>query len=177
MLKVLGILVLLVAAGIGGLFAVAATRPDTFQVSRSLAIKAAPEKLFPLINDLRTFNSWNPFVTSDPDVKLVYSGPPSGPGAASAFGPGKGGTGTLSIVEAAPPSKVVMALDMTRPLEAQNRVEFTLRPQGDATQVTWTMSGGVPLVGKVVHLLIDMDKMVGGQFDKGLADLKAKAER
>lgn len=177
MLKVLGILLLLVAVGIGGLFAVAATRPDAFQVSRTLAIKASPEKLFPLINDLRTFNTWNPFVTGDPDAKLAYSGPPSGPGAMNAFGPGKGGTGTLSIVEAVPSSKVVMSLDMTRPLEAHNRVEFTLRPQGDATQVTWAMTGSVPLVGKVVHLLIDMDKMVGGQFDKGLTDLKALAEK
>lgn len=177
MLRLLGVLALLLVLGIAGLFAVAATRPDSFQVSRTLPVQAPPEKVYPLINDLRAFNSWNPFVRSDPAPQLSYSGPASGPGARNAFGPGKGGTGTLTIVEAEAPTKVVMSLDMTQPMAARNRVVFSLEPQGGMTLVTWTLAGNTPLVGKVLHLVIDMDKMVGGQFEAGLADLKALAEK
>lgn len=177
MLKVLGVVLVLALLGIAGVLAVAATRPDSFQVSRTLPVQAPPEKVFPLINDLRAFNSWNPFVRSDPAPQLAYSGPGSGPGAQNAFGPGKGGTGTLTIVEVEAPSKVVMSLDMTRPMAARNRVVFSLEPRGGATLVTWTLAGPTPLVGKVLHMFIDMDKMVGGQFEAGLADLKALAEK
>jgi hypothetical protein len=140
-------------------------------------VKAAPERIFPLIEDLRALNTWNPFVVGDPGMPLTYAGPAKGPGAVNTFGPGKGGAGALTIVEAAPPSRALMRLDMTAPFEAHNRVEFTLQPEGAATRVTWSMQGNVPLLGKVVHLFLDMDRMVGGEFEKGLASLARIAER
>lgn len=176
MLHVLAAVVLVLAAGAGVLLAVAASRPDSFHVGRSTSVMAPPEAIFRLVNDLRAFNTWNPFVAGTPDATLVYRGPQAGPGATVAFGPGRSGTGTLAITQATPTSQVIMHLDMERPLGAHNRIEFTLQPEGAATRVTWTMQGGVPLLGKVVHLLIDMDSMVGRQFEKGLSDLKAIAE-
>lgn len=177
MLKFIGYGVLLLVVGLGILVAIASRRPDTFEVSRAVSIKALPERIFPLINDMRAFNAWNPFAKSDPDMKLVYSGPQAGPGANIAFGPGKGGKGTLTIVEATAPGQVVMRLDMDEPIEAHNRIDFVLQSQGDATRVSWSMKGSTPLIAKVIHTVIDMDRMVGGQMQTGLADLKAIAEK
>lgn len=178
MLKALGIVAVVIAIVVAGIVAYAATRPDTFEVSRSLAIKASPEKLFPMIDDLRTFNSWNPFAQQDPQAKVAYRGPAAGKGAAYAWdGNSNAGKGSVEITESSPASKVVMRLDMERPLEAHNRVELTLVPRGDETTVTWAMRGPQPLLGKIVSVFIDLDKMVGGQFEKGVATLKAAAER
>ena len=177
MLKTSMTAVAALAVVIAAVLAYAATRPDRFQVARSTSIQASAEKIFPLINDLHSFNSWNPFATMDPDQKGTYSGPPSGKGAGYAFESAKAGSGRIEIADAAPPSRVTMKLIMTRPLQADNRVAFTLEPQGEATRVTWAMDGEVPFIGKVIHLFLDMDKMVGQQFAAGLAELKVKAER
>jgi hypothetical protein len=176
MFKILTIGAVLVAVMIGGVLAYASTLPDRFQVQRSLSIRASPDKIFPLINDLHAFNTWNPFDKKDPSIKGNYSGPASGTGAIYAFESGIAGTGRVEILGAAAPSKVTMRLLMSKPIAADNRVTFTLEPEGDATQVTWTMDGGLPFVGKLIHLVINMDKMVGNDFDSGLADLKALAE-
>lgn len=177
MLKIIGYVALLLIVGLGFLVAVASRRPDTFQVSRTTSIKAPPERLFPLINDMRAFNAWNPFAKDDPDMKLVYSGPEAGPGARLDFGPGRGGQGSLTIVEARAPTEVVMRLAMDAPLAAHNRIDFVLQPQGETTRVSWSMQGAVPLLAKVIHTVIDMDRMVGGRMQAGLADLKAIAEK
>ncbi len=158
--------------------AYASTRPDTFIVQRAVSIKAPPERIFPLIASLRQMNAWNPFVSSDPAIEIAYSGPESGMGAAHSWdGNREVGAGRIEITHAVAPSRVVMQLDMTRPMAAQNRVEFTLAPNGDGATVNWAMSGRQPLVGKVMSLFIDCEKMVGSQFEKGLASLKAIAER
>jgi hypothetical protein len=177
MVKILTTGAVLIAVMIGAVLAYASTLPDRFQVQRSLSIRAAPDKIFPLINDLHAFNTWNPFDKKDPDIKGSYSGPASGTGAIYAFESGIAGTGSLEILGAAAPSKVTMRLLMTKPIAADNRVTFTIEPTNDATRVTWTMEGGVPLVGKLIHLVINMDKMVGNDFEAGLAELKTLVER
>ena len=175
MLKYIGLGVLLLIAGV---LVLAGLRPDSFQVRRSATIKAAPEQIFPLINDLHRFNTWNPFDQKDPNVKRSYSGPESGKGAAYAFDGNKDmGKGTLEILDSAPASKVTMALRMLEPFEVRNTVDFTLERQGDATNVTWTMQGAVPYFAKIIHLFVNMDRMVGTQFEAGLASLKTIAEK
>jgi hypothetical protein len=177
MFKILTIGAAVIAVIIAVVLAYAATRPDRFQVQRSLSIKASGDRIFPLINDLHSFNGWNPFVKKDPDSKGTYSGPPSGKGAGYAFEGGKSGAGRIEIVDTAPPSTVTMRLTMIKPLAADNRVAFILEPQGDTTRVTWAMDGQVPFVGKLIHLFFDVDAMVGREFETGLADLKTLAER
>jgi len=177
MLKIIAIGAAVVVGIIAVVLAYAATRPDRFQIQRSTSIRASADRIFPLINDLRAFNSWNPFEKKDPNGKGTYAGPPSGAGAGYAFESTQAGTGRLEIVDIAAPSRVTMRLIMLKPLHADNRVDFTLEPQGDATRVTWAMDGQVPFVGKVIHLFVDMDKMVGWDFEAGLADLKALTEK
>ena len=177
MLKILIIGAAIVAATIVVVLAYAATQPDRFQVQRSATIKGSANKIFPLINDLHAFNTWNPFDKKDPNIKGTYSGPVSGKGARYAFESRKAGSGSIEIVDIVPASRVTMKLLMVKPIRADNRVVFTLEPEGDATRVTWAMDGGVPFVGKVIHLIFSMDKMVGRDFEAGLADLKALTER
>jgi uncharacterized protein YndB with AHSA1/START domain len=175
MLKIIGVVIVLLITGI---LLHAANKPDTFRVERSASIQAPPERIFPLINDLRAFNTWNPFEKKDPNLKGRYSGPSSGTGAGYAFdGNQEVGKGSLEILESSPPSKVTMRLSMVEPFEVRNTVEFTLVPIGGATNVTWAMQGPAPYVAKIIHVFIDMDRMVGKDFEAGLASLKAAAEK
>ncbi|MEJ5989969.1 SRPBCC family protein [Ramlibacter sp. PS3R-8] len=167
---------LVAAAGIAAVLAYAATRPDTFRVARSATVQAPPEKLHALINDLHAFNTWNPFEKGDPRNRGEYSGPQAGPGATYVFGGGSAGDGTLRILDSTP-THVRMELHMVKPMEARNVVQFMLQPRGNATDVTWQMEGANPFLGKLIHVFLDMDRMVGGQFESGLADLKQRAER
>jgi hypothetical protein len=167
---------IVLAVGIVAVLAYAATRPDTFRVARSATVQAPPEKLHALINDLRAFNTWNPFEKGDPRNRGEYSGPQAGPGATYAFGGGSAGAGTLRILDSAPTS-VRMELHMVKPMQARNQVQFILQPRGTATDVTWQMDGESPFLGKLIGVFMDMDRMVGGQFEAGLADLKQRAER
>jgi uncharacterized protein YndB with AHSA1/START domain len=157
--------------------AVASTRPDTFHTERTLRIAAPPARLYPLIDDLREMNRWNPFALRDPSAVMSYSGPASGAGAAHQFAGAKSGTGSIEIIEAVAPSTITMRLKMTKPFAADNRVEFTLRPEGTATDVTWAMSGRQPLLAKVMTLFVDCDRMVGREFEAGLGNLKSIAEQ
>ena len=163
---------MILAVAVAAVLIAAATRSDVFRVQRSASIKAGPDRIFPLINDLHRFNTWNPFERKAPNLKRSYSGPESGKGAAYAFD-----SGTIEIIDTAPPSKVTMTLHMLEPIETRNTVDFILQPKGDRTEVTWAMHGPVPYLAKIVHLFIDMDRMVGGEFEAGLASLKAIAEK
>jgi uncharacterized protein YndB with AHSA1/START domain len=175
MLKIFGIIV---AIAVASVLLFAANKPDAFRVERQASIQAPPEKIFSLINDLRAFNTWNPFEKKDPNLKGRYSGPSSGRGAAYAFDGNKDvGKGSIEIMESAPSSKVTMRLAMVEPFEVQNTVEFTLVPGGGATNVTWAMQGPAPFIAKIIHVFIDMDEMVGKDFEAGLASLKAIAEK
>ncbi|MBB6557807.1 uncharacterized protein YndB with AHSA1/START domain [Acidovorax soli] len=177
MLKTLALVAL---AAVALLLAFAATRPGSFRVERSRVIEAPPERVFGLVQDLRRFNTWNPYERKDPGAKGQYSAATAGPGARYAWQGDKVGTGSMEITEATAPSHVGMKLDFVAPFEAHNRVDFTLQPQGEAgqsTRVTWAMHGPVPYLAKIMHLFFDMDRMVGQDFEEGLAFLAAEAAK
>ena len=153
----------------------AATRPDTFRVERSERIKAQPEKIFALINDLHGFNTWNPYERKDPAIKGQYGGNASGPGASYAWESDKVGTGSMTIQDSAP-ARITMRLEFLKPFEANNIAEFALRPEGDVTHVTWSMHGPANFMSKLMQVFSLVDKMVGKDFADGLANLKAIAE-
>jgi uncharacterized protein YndB with AHSA1/START domain len=168
---------LVVALGIAAVLVFAATQPDTFRVQRTASIKAPPEKIFPLINDFHGWTAWSPYERLDPALKRTYGGASAGKGATYAWeGNGKVGTGRMEIRESSAPSEVVIKLEFVKPMEASNIAEFRLKPQGDATNVTWAMHGPAPFLAKLMQVFFDMDKMVGEDFEAGLANLKAAAE-
>ncbi len=151
---------------------IVALRPDDFRVERSAAIAAAPKTLFGLVNDHHKFNQWNPFLKIDPNVKNTYSGPDSGVGAACAWdGNSQIGAGSSTITEARPGELVRMRMDWKRPMEGTSTVDFTFKPQGDKTLVTWAMYGKNNFMAKAFSLFMDCEKMVGPQFEQGLASL------
>jgi carbon monoxide dehydrogenase subunit G len=163
---------------IGAVLAFAAAQPDSFRVRRAADIKAPPEKIFPLINDFSRWGAWSPYEKKDPAMKRSFSGPPAGKGAVYAWEGNKDvGQGRMEIAEAAAPSRVQLKLDFVKPFEAHNRVDFTLEPKDGATRVTWDMQGPMPFISKVICLFVDMDRMVGADFEAGLANLKSIAER
>jgi hypothetical protein len=163
---------------IGAVLVFAATRPDTFSVRRTTDIKAPPDRIFPLINEFDRWGAWSPYEKKDPAMKRSFSGPASGKGAVYAWEGNKDvGQGRMEIAEAAAPVRVTLKLDFVKPFEAHNTVDFLLEPKGDATEVTWAMNGPMPFVSKVICLFVDMDRMVGKDFEAGLASLKAIAEK
>jgi hypothetical protein len=178
MLKIVGIVVGIGVLAIIGILVYAATLSNSFQVQRSLRINASADKIFPLINNMRGMNTWNPFAEADPEIKITYTGPESGKGARYQWtGNSKVGEGSIEITDVSEPSRVALRLDMLKPLEGHNTVVFTLVPSGAETEVTWAMSGERPFIGKVMDAVFNMDRMVGGQFEKGLAKLKTIAEK
>jgi hypothetical protein len=178
MLKVVLILAGCLGVLIVGVLVFAATKPDTFRVARSASIKAPPDKIFPLIDDFRAWPQWSPYENKDPQMKRTFGATTAGKGAVYGWdGNSAVGSGRITITDTAPPSKVMIDLDMQRPITAHNNVVFTLEPQGSATKVTWAMSGGVPYFAKIMHVFFNMDTMVGGDFDAGLAKLKTIAEK
>jgi hypothetical protein len=175
MLKKIAIAIVCVVVAV---LAFAATRPDTFRVQRTASIKTAPDKIFPHINDFHSWGAWSPYEKLDPAMKRTYSGAASGKGAVYAWeGNGNVGKGRMEITEATAPGKVAMNLDFEKPFESHTIAEFTMVPKGDATEITWAMHGPNPYFAKVMHLFFDMDKMVGTDFEAGLASLKAIAEK
>ena len=177
-MKTLSIIGIIVAVLLGAVLIYAATKPDVFRVQRVANIKAPPEKIFPLINDLHGFGAWSPYEKKDPAMKRTFSGAPSGKGAVYEWDGDKNvGQGRMEISDTSPPSKVTIRLDFLRPFEAHNMVEFTLAAKGEYTDVTWAMQGPVTYVAKIMHVFFDMDSMVGKDFDAGLANLKTIAEK
>jgi hypothetical protein len=174
MLKSIALIVVLAVAALA---LYATTRPDTFAVQRSTVVQAGTDKLFPLINDLHQFNTWNPYAKKDPAMQISYRGPASGPGAAFDFSGNKdAGKGSVEVTGGQAPTRVDMVLHMIEPFEGRNQITFTLTPQGEATQVTWAMHGPSPYISKLIGIFIDMDHMIGRDFEAGLAQLKAVAE-
>lgn len=177
MLAILAYILVALLLAIAAILLIASTRPDSFHVSRTKAIAAPPERLFPLIANLRQMNTWNPFALRDPASQVSYTGPDSGIGARHTFDGKKSGAGSIEVLEADAPTNVVMRLSMTKPFKADNRVEFTLKPNGGGTtDVTWTMGGKQPLLAKAMTLFVDCDRMVGKEFEAGLGSLKRMVE-
>jgi uncharacterized protein YndB with AHSA1/START domain len=164
--------------GIAGILIVAATKPDTFRIHRSLAIAAPADKIFPYLNEFQHWPAWSPYEHKDPNMKRSFSGPATGPGAIYEWDGDKNvGQGRIEITDMAPNQRLAFNLDMLKPFEAHNKGEFTLAPQGNGTIVTWAMHGPTPYLAKIMHVFFNMDRMVGGDFEVGLANLKAIAEK
>lgn len=174
MLKTILIVVVLLIAGV---LIYAATLPDSFRVERSATIKAPPEKIFPLINDLRRMQTWSAWEKVDPGMKRAHSGGASGKGAVYEWEGNKDiGQGRMEITESSPSSRITIRMDFIKPFAAQNTVEFTLKAEGDSTRVTQAIFGPSPYISKLMGLFWNMDKMIGEKFEESLAALKAAAE-
>jgi hypothetical protein len=171
--------VLIAFAAIVAIFLVlAAMQPDTFRISRSATMAAPPEVVFAEVNDFHNWGGWNPWQKVDPAAKYTYSGADSGEGAKFAWdGNDDVGAGRMTITDSEPPRRVGIELEFLRPFAATNQAEFTFEPQAGGTVVTWSMTGVNTFLSKVFGLLLDMDTMVGGEFEKGLSDMKAIVER
>lgn len=175
MLKKIAIIVVVLIAAI---LIFAATRPDDFRVQRAASIKAPPEKVFALINDFNRWGAWSPWEKKDPAMKRTFGSVTSGKGAKYAWEGNKDvGKGSMEIAESSPSSKVTIKLDFIEPFEGHNIVDFTLEPKGDSTNVTWSMHGPMPFISKVISVFCNMDSMIGKDFEAGLSNLKAAAEK
>ncbi len=160
-----------------GLCIVAALQPARFNYTRSITIAAPPSALFAQINDLHNFQNWNPWAKIDPNAKMIYSGPDAGVGASYQWVGNKDvGEGVMTITESRPSEIVRCRMDFKKPMEATNMAEFTFKPEGNQTVVTWGMSGTNKFCGKAFGLIVNCEKMVGTQFEKGLATLKSLTE-
>jgi carbon monoxide dehydrogenase subunit G len=178
MVETIVIIVVVLAVIIGALLIFAASRPDSFRVERSLSIAAPAEKIFALVNDLRSHGVWSPWEKKDPAMNRTYSGAASGKGAIYEWDGNKNiGQGRMEITDETPPNRVIFKMDFFRPFKAHNTAEITLEPQGDATRVTWAIYGPSPFMSKVMGLLCNFDRMIGREFETGLANLKTLTER
>jgi len=171
--------ILLALAFIAILFIIViAGRPDEFTVTRAARMAPPPEKIFPHVNDLHQWEAWSPWAKLDPNAKNTFSGAEAGSGAAMAWdGNKKVGTGKMTVTESQPNGLIRLRLDFQKPMQATNTAEFTFRPEGGQTVVTWSMSGKNCAMGKVIGLFMDFEKMCGCQFEKGLASLKSVVEK
>ncbi|MFZ2449743.1 MAG: SRPBCC family protein [Methylovulum miyakonense] len=171
-------LIIVLAVLLVAMLVYAATKPDTFRVQRSVNIKAAPEMIFPLINDLHRMETWSAWEKIDPDMKRVYSGAASGPGSVYQWEGNKEiGQGRMEIIGSAPPSRITIRMDFIKPFPASNTLEFILQTEGASTWVTQAIFGPSPYLSKLIGLVFSMDKMVGGKFEDSLAALKTVAEK
>jgi hypothetical protein len=175
-----------IAAWAGGVVAllaavilvVPAFRPDTFTIKRSIVVNAPPDWVFPLLVHFQRWRDWSPWEKKDPNLRRAFGPHASGKGAIYMWqGNNEVGEGKMEIVDARTPSLVRIKLEFVKPFKAQNEVDFTLEQKGAGTEVVWSMRGHVPYFARLAHLVMDMDAMVGKDFEQGLADLKARAER
>ena len=178
MFETLVIIAVVLAIIIAIVLILAASKPDTFRIERAATMNAPAEKVFPLIADFREWLNWSPWEGRDPALRRTYSGAERGSGAIYAWDGNKNvGSGRMEILEANSPSKIVIKLDFLKPFEAHNTAEFTMLPQGGLTSVVWVMHGPAPFMSKVMHVFMNMDRMIGKDFEAGLANLKTISEK
>jgi hypothetical protein len=176
--KMLRKLALAVLAVVVVILGVAATKPDNFTVRRVASIKAPPEKIAALITDFHQWSNWSPWEKLDPAMKRSFTGATAGKGAIYEWEGNKDvGKGRMEITDAATPEKTVVKLDFLKPLESHSTTVFTLVPQGGETEVSWEMAGPMPFVSKIMSVFMNMDALIGKDFEKGLAGMKAAAEK
>ena len=160
-----------------GFVIVVATRPSEFRVTRSTTISAPPSSVFEQVNDFHRWNDWSPWARMDPNARNSYDGAAAGVDAGFAWsGNSKVGEGRMTITESVPPQRIGIRLEFIRPFKATNLAEFTFRPQGDQTHITWSMSGRANFFFKAMGLLMNCDDMIGKDFDRGLAQMKSIVE-
>jgi len=156
---------------------IVALQPSQFRVARSATVSAPPAALFAQVNDFHKWEAWNPWGQIDPAMKQTYAGAPAGVGAIYTWNGNKEvGQGRMTILESRPNGLVRVKLEFFKPFAATNTAEFTFQPEGNQTAVTWRMTGEKNFMAKAIHLFMSMDRMIGGQFEKGLAQMKAIAE-
>ena len=173
LIKILIAIALIIIA----LVIVVAMQPSEFRVVRTATMSAPAPAVFAQVNDFHNWEAWSPWAKLDPAMKKTYEGAPAGTGAIYTWaGNNQVGEGRTTITESRPSDLIKMKLEFVKPFAATNTVEFTFKPEGDQTAVTWSMAGKNNFMGKAVGLFMNMDKMVGGDFEKGLASLKAVTE-
>lgn len=171
------IVVLVLVVLIAAVLILAAMTPDTFRIQRTATIKAPPGKIFPHINDFHNWQAWSPWEKLDPALQRTFSGAASGKGTVYEWeGNKQVGKGRMEITESSAPSKIVIKLDFFKPFEAHNTADFTFAGKGDSTTITWGMDGQRPFMFKVMGIFMNFDKMIGKDFEAGLANLKRVTE-
>jgi uncharacterized protein YndB with AHSA1/START domain len=162
---------------IAGFLIIVAMQPAEFRVERSATISAPASAVFAQVNDLHKWAAWSPYENRDPAMQRTFEGEPSGPGAIYKWsGNSEVGEGSMTIIESHPNERILIKLEFIKPFAATNTAEFTFEPQGDQTVVTWSLSGENNFISKAICMFMDMDKMVGGDFEQGLAKLKSVVE-
>lgn len=157
--------------------AVVTMQPEDFKITRTATINATPDKVFEQVTDFHKWEAWSPWAKLDPAMKTTYSGTPSGSGSSYSWvGNDQVGEGRMTMTASHPNDNVKIDLEFVKPFAAKNLTEFTLRPEGDKTNVTWAMTGTNNFVAKAFALVMNMDKMVGGDFEKGLAQMQTVVE-
>ena len=177
MLKLITILVGILVVAVAGLLVFASTKPGEMRIQRQAHINAPADRVFALINDFQRWRDWSPYEAKDPNMIRELSGLAAGKGAVYAWNGNKEvGQGRMEIVDSAAPDKITIQLTFLKPMENQGIAEFTLVPAEDGTVVTWSMTMPAPLISKVMGIFFDLDKMIGKDFEVGLANLKSKVE-
>jgi uncharacterized protein YndB with AHSA1/START domain len=178
MSEVIIVSAILLALAIIAVVLFAATKPSTFSVRRRATVNAPAEKIFAVLSDFHQWRGWSPWENRDPELKRSYEGSDRGKGAVYAWDGNKNvGAGRMEILEATTPSKILIKLDFFKPFETHNTAEFTMLPQDNATDVNWAMQGPAPFMHKVMQVFMNMDKMIGRDFETGLANLKTLLEK
>ena len=173
LMKILIVLAVIVV----GFVAFVALRPSEYRVARTVTISAPAPAVFAQVNDFHRWDAWNPWAKMDPAMKQTYEGAPAGTGAVYTWtGNKEVGEGRMTLTESRPHELIRINLEFLKPFAATSTAEFTFKPEGSHTAVTWSMGGKVNFVAKVVHLFVDMDTMIGANFEKGLADMKSVVE-
>lgn len=172
-------IVLVLAAALTALMVWVGLKPADYRVERSAVVKAAPADVYAHVNDFQKWQAWSPWAKRDPEAKIAFEGPTSGPGAIMRWdGNEEVGRGAMAITEARPPEALRIRLDFVRPFESTSEAAFTFAPHAEGTEVTWSLSGTQGFVERLLCTImgLDMDAMIGGDYEKGLANLKAVAE-
>jgi Polyketide cyclase / dehydrase and lipid transport len=178
MFEAIAIIAVLFVVAIAIVLILAVTKPNVFGVQRATTIQAPPEKIFPLINDFHQWRSWSPYENKDPAMQRGYGGEAAGKGAIYSWdGNNNVGSGRMEIIDSSTPSKIAIKLDFIKPFEGHNTAEFTMLPHGDGTDVTWVMHSPASFMSKLMQVFINLDHMIGKDFEIGLSNLKKIAER
>ena len=173
----LQIILIAFAVIVVGLVIVVAMQPSEFRVARSATMSAPASAVFAQVNDFHKWEAWNPWGKIDPAMKQTYEGAPAGIGAIYTWiGNNKVGQGRMTLTESRPSDLIRIKMEFLKPFAGTNIAEFTFKPAGNQTAVTWSMTGKNNFMAKAIHLFMNMDKMIGGQFETGLAQMKSIVE-
>jgi uncharacterized protein YndB with AHSA1/START domain len=165
-------------AVVAAVLVAAALQPNSFRVQREATIQAPPAKVFALVDDFRQWPAWSPWEKLDPAMKRTFGGPANGKGATYAWeGNDDVGRGRMEITDSVAPARLAIKLDFIEPFDSSNTTEFSFDPAGAGTRVVWVMHGPMPFISKLISVFVSMDRMIGKDFEAGLANLKSAAER